>query len=193
MADYISLPDLAEKLDMDRTSVRRAVQKLHKQLGITIVRRRTATSNGQLVNCLTTDDANKFYHYHEKRKEGPSAKTVEASATHSYGYFYIIQLVPEALPDRVKIGYTDNLKTRLAEHQTSAPTAQIVAHWKCKRSWDQAVMDCITREGCALVMNEVFEGDIESMRERAEKFFAMMPDIKEEVPLSPHSPLKKER
>lgn len=43
-----------------------------------------------------------------------------------YGFFYIIQLIPEVLPNRVKIGYTDNLDVRLKEHQTAAPTAKLI-------------------------------------------------------------------
>jgi hypothetical protein len=106
-----------------------------------------------------------------------------------YGFFYLIQLVPEALPNRVKIGYTDNLEKRLAEHQCSAPTARVVASWSCKRSWDHAAMDAITREGCAWVLNEVFEGNVEGFVQRGNAFFALMPRADYERPLSEHSPL----
>ena len=51
-------------------------------------------------------------------------------------------------------------------------------------------MDSITREGCALVMNEVYEGDVESFVRRADAFFAMMPGSLTEVPLSENSPLR---
>jgi hypothetical protein len=50
-------------------------------------------------------------------------------------------------------------------------------------------MDSITKEGCKLVLNEVFEGDINSFIERGEKFFSVMPNPDSERELSEHSPL----
>ena len=106
-----------------------------------------------------------------------------------YGFFYVIQLVSEALPDRVEIGYTDNLDTRLKEHQTAAPTAKLIKSWRCKRAWDQAAMDSVTRDRCRLIMNEVYEGCIEGFVARGDAFFEVMPARKSKVELSPYSPL----
>ena len=50
-------------------------------------------------------------------------------------------------------------------------------------------MDSITREGCKLFLNEVFEGDIDGFIERGNRFFAMMPSPDSERELSVHSPL----
>jgi len=103
-------------------------------------------------------------------------ETSEGATYDQYGYFYIVQLVPEALPNRVKIGFADNVEKRLAEHRTAAPTAKLVKAWPCKRSWDYAAMDRITRTGCKLVLNEVYEGEIKDFLERGDVFFSMMPN-----------------
>ena len=50
-------------------------------------------------------------------------------------------------------------------------------------------MDSITREACKLVLNEVYEGDINGFLERAERFFALMPEPDKEKELSEYSPL----
>lgn len=50
-------------------------------------------------------------------------------------------------------------------------------------------MESITREGCELVLNEVYEGDISGFLERAEQFFSVMPAPDNEKELSRHSPL----
>jgi hypothetical protein len=97
--------------------------------------------------------------------------------------------VPEALPNRVKIGYADNVDQRLNEHHTAAPTAKLLKAWPCKRSWDYAAMDCITREECKLVLNEVYEGDIEHFLARGDAFFELMPNPNTEKELSENSPL----
>jgi len=83
--------------------------------------------------------------------------------------------VPEALPNRFKIGGTDNLEQRLSEHRTSAPTSKLIKDLDCKRSWDYAAMDSITREGCELVLNEVFEGEVNGFIDRGDSLFLNMP------------------
>jgi len=113
------------------------------------------------------------------------------SSFQRFGNFYLIQLIPEALSNRVKIGFTDNLEQRLSEHRTAAPTAQLLKSWRCKRCWDQAAMDAITRSDCALVLNEVYEGEIAGFIERADAFFAQLPSEHQPAALSPHSPLLK--
>lgn len=50
-------------------------------------------------------------------------------------------------------------------------------------------MDSITREGCKLVLNEVYEGKPEGFIARGDAFFAVMPDPDTERELSQHSPL----
>ena len=91
------------------------------------------------------------------------------------GCFYIIQLHPEDLPNRLKIGYTDNINVRLSDHRTSTPTLKLVKCWPCKRTWEDAAKACITKEGCTAVGGEVFDGNLREFVERAEAFFAIMP------------------
>jgi hypothetical protein len=52
-------------------------------------------------------------------------------------------------------------------------------------------MDSITREDCKLVMNEVYEGDVDLFLKRAKDFFAVMSNSNTIVELADHSPLKK--
>lgn len=50
----------------------------------------------------------------------------------------------------------------------------------------------MTRIRCKLVLNEVYEGDLDGFIERAKEFFSIMPDPTTEIELSDHSPLKSE-
>ena len=50
-------------------------------------------------------------------------------------------------------------------------------------------MDSITREGCKLVSNEVFEGLLQGFLDRADHFLSSMPNPDSEVELSEYSPL----
>lgn len=181
--------DIAKRLNIDPTTVRRLVERYGAELGITLERGRADTTNAKWTHYLSREDADRLVAFYETR-HARTEDVVEEGTFQRAGYFYAIQLVPEALPNRIKIGYTDNIEKRLAEHQTAAPTARLLKSWPCKRSWDYAAMDSITREGCTWVLNEVFEGDPDGFVARATAFFALMPNPEADRALSEHSPLR---
>jgi hypothetical protein len=191
MSELVPYSEIAKQVGVGIDTIRRTVSRVGEDLGLTIQRK----SRSSKALCLSDEDAEKLIRYFEARDEhvGPSEAQANVGAYSGFGYFYIIQLIPEAVPNRLKIGFTDNLETRLKEHRTSAPTARYLGHWECKRSWDYAVMDSITRKDCKLVMNEVYEGDVEKFIERANEYFSLMPDSTTIVELSEHSPLKVEK
>jgi len=184
MSDMVKMAEIARRLSLDLTSVRRFIAKEGDSLQIEVHR-----GKGDKI-LLTQADAEKLIARYQARR-GPIANEAEPSATDDrFGFFYLIQLVPEAVPNRVKIGFADNVERRLGEHRTAAPTAKVLKSWPCKRSWDFAAMDCITRSDCKLVLNEVFEGEIQGFIDRADAFFAIMPNPDSpERELSEHSPL----
>ena len=56
-------------------------------------------------------DADQLIRDYQPRQSPKDASTEEV-AFDGCGYFYIIQLLPEEIPDRIKIGYTDSLDQR---------------------------------------------------------------------------------
>ena len=180
---------MSKRLGLDPTTIRRLIDRHGAELGIVVQTGRGNTSNAKWTHYLTRDDADRLAAFYESRRTRSLDPSSDEPLQRS-GFFYVIQLVPEALPNRIKIGYTDNIDKRLAEHQTSAPTARLLKSWPCKRSWDYAAMDSITREGCAWVLNEVFEGDPNGFAHRGDAFFALMPTPDFERSLSEHSPLR---
>ena len=184
MSEHVKLSQIAERLSVDISTVRRVLPRVADELGI------IPTKGKQNVIYLKREDADALISYYETHQSRTPRDAITEQSFQKFGYFYIIQLVPEALPDRVKIGYTDNLDARLAEHRTAAPTSKLINSWLCKRSWDYAAMDSITREGCALVLNEVYEGDLTGFVERADAFFRLMPTTENETRLSAYSPLQ---
>ncbi len=187
MENIVTYSEIAKKLKIEVSTVRRHIKKMQLELDITPLKQKTSTSKGALVNCLSIGDTKTFINYFET-KDNPTQENFQYSR---FGYFYIIQLIPEFDPNRVKIGFADNVEKRLSEHQTASPTAKVIKSWPCKRSWDQTVMDSITRKDCKLIMNEVYEGEINNFIERAENFFAMMPTPDNKPKLSKYSPLSK--
>jgi hypothetical protein len=101
-----------------------------------------------------------------------------------FGFFYLIQLVPEALPNGIKIGFADNVDRRLDEHKTAAPTAKMLKSWPCKRSWDYAAMASITREAVSWFLMRCSKAKVQGFIDRGDRFFAMMPTPDSERELS---------
>ncbi len=189
MAEMLAIVEIAKRLRLDSTTVRRLIAKQKDALQLTLRRGKS----DKLF--LSKEDAERLIASYEARRGQAVVEEPESdTATYDrYGFFYLIQLVPEALPNRVKIGFADNVEKRLAEHQTAAPTAKIVRSWPCKRSWDYAAMDSVTRNNCKLVLNEVYEGEIQGFIDRAAAFFAVMPHPESERELSEYSPLYESR
>ena len=190
MSENVTYKEMAKRLGVDPSTIRRLVERYGPELAISVQQGRANTINGKWMHYLTSEDADRLAARYEASRTPVKDSATEESYQRS-GYFYVIQLVPEALPDRIKIGYTDNLEKRLTEHQTAAPTARLVSSWRCKRSWDYAAMDSITRDGCSLVLNEVFDGAPEGFVDRGNAFFAHMPNPDAEPPLSTHSPRRR--
>jgi hypothetical protein len=100
--------------------------------------------------------------------------------------------VPELDPRRLKLGFADDLPSRLAQHQTAAPTAAVVKCWPCNRAGEATVMDCLTGLGCRLILNEVFEcDDVDALITRGDTLFALLPDPEAKAPLADASPRNK--
>jgi hypothetical protein len=183
MPELIGLAEIATRLSVDVRTVRRLIAQESETLAIEIQR-----GKGEKV-LLSKDDSERLIASYLARRGAQGGAPEDATKFDRFGYFYLIQLIPEALPNRIKIGFADNVERRLNEHRTAAPTAKLLKAWPCKRSWDYAAMDSITREGCRLVLNEVFEGDVDGFLRRAEEFFAVMPNPDMQRELSEYSPL----
>ena len=91
---------------------------------------KTPTSKGALVECLTSDDAEKFMSFYQIKGTSKS----DLNNNRNYGYFYLTQLIPEFEPNRVKIGFADDVYKRFKEHQTASPAAKLLGYWPCKRA-----------------------------------------------------------
>jgi hypothetical protein len=126
------------------------------------------------VASLLKADAEKLIREYESRRSS-NGTAFENTVFDGFGYFYLIQLLPDEIPDRIKIGYTNNLDQRLADHRVTNPTLKLVKSWSCKRTWEYSATASITREGCSHVGGEVYEGAVKGFLDRAGAFFTLMP------------------
>ena len=149
---YVSLQELSEKLNLDRSNVRKYVLNQ----GFSFVKIRTPKTRGQLTLALSIEDAETIIE--TRTSQGFSTKKKNGQIVENgNGFFYIIQLIPELMSNRIKLGFATNVENRLKTHKTSAPTAILMRSWECNKEWERTAIASITRYECKHIGGEVFE------------------------------------
>ena len=161
--------EVARTHGWNRSSVHRTI----KRLRIDVVKRRSESARGQVVNWIRGTDVPRLEEAMRRSiKKDPSP--VEDTPV-GYGSFYLIALEPELDPDRFKLGYAADVDERLSRHRTAAPLAQIIKAWPCKIGWEKTAIDCIA-QGCERLHTEVFRArGIQEAVSLADRFFSLMP------------------
>ena len=78
------------------------------------------------------------------------------------------------------VQHAEERLVRLQKHRCSAPFAQYIATWPCRRVWERAAIDCVTN-ACEQLHTEVFRAtSLEQIATRAKSFFAMMPNLEQD-------------
>jgi hypothetical protein len=170
---YVFLTEIAEQLGMHRVHARKYALK-H---GFFFDRQRDPAKGNHLSLVLSIDDMQRLLTIRRTAgfPIGREQATTPVIPT-DLGLFYLIQLVPDLSPLRLKLGFTDALPRRLSEYLTGNPTAQIYHSWPCRRVWEAAVIASVTRTGCRFIGGEVYDcDDLEAMRARVDAFFQVMP------------------
>src|SRR3990170_171820 len=114
---YVSIKELAMRLGMDKSHARRYVLKL----GFKPQKRRTPDSANQLTLTVTAVEAEAIV----QQRLDQGFLSSDKAVPYDVGFFYVIQLIPELAPLRVKLGFANDMSDRMAQHRTSAPTATI--------------------------------------------------------------------
>ena len=116
---------------------------------------RRCADSGNNHSCLTV--TNEEYQYIIKTRIDEGYLSTNQTSSSTNGYFYIIQVIPEFSEFRVKLGFADNVETRLSQHKTSAPSAKILNKWDCERTWEKTIIDYVLKLDHEKIGNEVFE------------------------------------
>ena len=165
--DLIPIRQVAEELGVHKDYALRLVRRRAQELGLDPKR---GQRNALLLSRQDVDRLVRAY-----RPRVSHSRPTSDSCPTGFGCFYLIQLHPDDLPRRVKVGYTDSVEVRLSDHRTSAPTLRLVKSWPCKRTWEEAAKASVTREGCTWIGGEVFDGDVQGFLARANALFSLMP------------------
>jgi len=177
MKEFWTTKELAEEFGMGLSNVKKFIVKN----GIETYKRRTVETGNQL--CTSLD--RKGYEEFKALREGFLAVRPPVEVETGEGVFYFIQLVPEALPNRIKLGFTNDLAQRLQSHRCAAPTLKLLDTWGIKPSWESMAIAAISNiPGTVQVGAEVFDfPDAEKALERANSFFSFLEPAAEEEEL----------
>lgn len=174
MPNFVTLKSLAEEVRIDKSNLRKYI--LEKVPEVEFIKVRTPETRGQITLALTIEDAEIVRQVRESAGFTTDKLPVVKNGS---GVFYIIQVIPELDPGRVKLGFASGINARLQAHKTVAPTAKLIKTWDCKRTWEAAILASATREGCELIASEVFKCDsLDGLIKRIDTFFEQMPNIK---------------
>ena len=101
--DYLSLRKLSEMLGINSSQMRKYVLKL----GYNPPRARTPDSRGKLTYVFTSGEAENIIK--ARREQGfVTAETRGVpTVTQDVGVFYLIQIIPELSPNRLKLGFAE--------------------------------------------------------------------------------------
>jgi hypothetical protein len=172
--NLISVIDLAAK----HGKLKQSIFKVLKKHRIEPTKRMGANNRGQVVSYVTQEEASIVASILAAR--GSSDNEADSDSISDVllaerGVFFLLALEPRSDPGRFKVGFAASLPERLRQLRCSAPFAEVAATWPCKRLWEKTAIDCIAA-GCERVHTEVFRTEsIASVREKCERFFAMMP------------------
>src|SRR5262245_33491499 len=177
--DGIAVVELADELQIRKQTI----FKVMGRLGIRAFKRRGPDRRGQLISVIRRDEADvirdELRRITSAIKDGISGGSDARYFSEDSGVFYVVQLEPVHDPGRLKVGFTTDIDGRLRHHRCSAPFAQCIGTWPCRRTWERAAIDCVTF-GAEQIHTEVFRIDsVQIVIDRANKFFSLMPVVPE--------------
>lgn len=158
MNGFVALRQVAVELGLDAAQVRERLRERK-------IRPHKIHANGPdgpLVVALTQEEADRL-------RDGAAAAGMDA------GVVYVIQLVPDLDPRRIKVGFSRDMAGNLKYLRAGAPTAVLLQAWPCRPGWAPAAFDCLTG-GCRAVRDGVFDSDdLAGCVRRGDAFFALLP------------------
>lgn len=168
MSRLIALKEISSRIGLDKSNTR----KWLIAQGFTFVRTRDIESR-QLINALTEEDAERAIELRENQGFADREGNLPAA---SNGYFYVVRLMPDLAPNRIKFGFADYIQSRMSAHRTTCPKLEIVQTWPCLRAYESTAIAVAVNGGSTLYGGEVY--DVESVDEvvnRLDRLFEMLP------------------
>jgi hypothetical protein len=73
------------------------------------------------------------------------------------GFFYVVQLVPDLDPGRIKLGWASHVNNRVDGYRTACPDMEVLGYWVCNQADELAAIKYISSVATRRVSREVFD------------------------------------
>ncbi len=148
--DYLTLSQCAEKLNIDKSNLRKQIHN-GKYGHIQLEHVRREDTGNQKALALSHRDFEHIKAMREDRGFHDDNKVISKSQ----GFFYIIQTNPNQIPDRYKCGYTTDMANRIAAYKTVCPYMTITYQRECDTIHEPVLLKMLDKHG-ERVINELF-------------------------------------
>ena len=159
-----SITQLAQEFKMNKANLHKLIRKL--EIDIKMVR--DPKAGNQKVAMINLEGIKILKEYRSDFNQ-PEDKGI--------GMFYLLRLLPDIEPNRVKFGYTTDIKMRLKQLKTVCPQLETIKTWNCKSMIEQIVILIATTKEDKRLSAEVFNiSNIDKTISRIDLFFSMLED-----------------
>lgn len=143
--EKISTNELGAELGVAGSQLR----KICKKIGVNVIYA-NGQSNG--VSFVSADDAALL------RKRYSNSKFIVEKAPRVQGVYAVI--VPSFTgASRLKIGWSDDIESRMATYRTIAPELKVLRVWQTGFKWAESMVLEIAKRNSTQVFHELFEGN----------------------------------
>jgi hypothetical protein len=169
--EYQTLKQLANTLNRDISGVRRYIKNNCPTVKWLVSR----DENGQKCFVFDQEDVNLILN---TRTQQGYLNTTKILPTEDSGKFYVIQIIPDLDPKRIKLGFTSDLENRLNAHKTICPQLKLLANYPCKKIWEKTSIQYLKNSSSLeLIGGEVFTApDIQKTLDVANQLFLLLND-----------------
>ena len=159
---YVSLPDFADNIGLERSSVRKVL------IGKGVPMQKRRGPSGQMTLYVDKERALAAYdsEWRPLKPDSPDAG----------GVFYMVAVMPEDAPQNIVTGHTTDLARRLGEYRMSWYQAKVVKTWTARKHWEKLIQDAIESVDGTDRHGEQFTiRNIDSVIEHVESLMKMLP------------------
>jgi len=171
--EYVVLKEISRRIGLDRSNTR----KWLLNQGFVFIQIRDRESR-QAVNALTTEDAERAVDLRAQQgffaRESSSDSSVINDGT---GFFYVIRLMPDIAPNRIKVGYAASLQSRIESHRCTCPQLELLKSWPCRKVYEHTAIAIAINGSAFSYGGEVYDvASVDDMIARLDSFFGMLPN-----------------
>jgi len=170
----VTIAALSREWGVDKTTVRRYILR-H---GFDLLRVRSVDQSHQMSFALSASDADLLREMRSREGYTLNGTAGSLSEENALGVLYIVQVIPDVDPLRIKIGFAQDVGRRVAAYRIISPTVATVRIWQCRAAWERAAIDSIVAVHCTLIGGDVYTcTSLEHVLQRGDAFFACMPQL----------------